>query len=131
MSSPQQSLTVAVLGIAIATGLILYQAIKNFNFEQYPLSVVGCVIAAYLLVAVGIQLSREDYATFWAAQHLAFWAILCAIVSICTSSLIYRTFFHPLNHFPGPFGAKLSKFWSLRQVVKSKSRWYRVCVELH
>ena len=31
--------------------------------------------------------------------------------------LIYRVFFHPLNDFPGPFPAKVSKLWYVTQVA--------------
>jgi hypothetical protein len=37
-----------------------------------------------------------------------------AIVSI----LIYRAFFHPLRHFPGPFLAKLSRFYAMNNAAK-------------
>ncbi|KAL1966197.1 hypothetical protein VTN77DRAFT_4749 [Rasamsonia byssochlamydoides] len=129
MSSEQQQPTVIVLGTAIAAGVVLCPVVKNINGDLYPWSILSCVIAAHFLVAFGLQQMSDG--DFWAAQHLAFWAISCAIVSLWTNVLVYRIFFHPLNHFPGPFGAKLSKFWSLSQVVKSKSRWYRVCVDLH
>ncbi|KAL6856827.1 cytochrome P450 [Trichoderma novae-zelandiae] len=35
------------------------------------------------------------------------------------SILTYRAFFHPLNRFPGPFMAKLSRFYVMRNAAKS------------
>lgn len=32
-------------------------------------------------------------------------------VGLCCSMVVYRVFFHPLRHFPGPVLAKVSKFW--------------------
>jgi hypothetical protein len=43
----------------------------------------------------------------------------------------YRAFFHPLNDFPGPFGAKLSKLWAMGKVVQSNIKWYKVLEKLH
>lgn len=131
MSSEKQQLPVVVLATAVTAGVVLQPVVKNVNGDLYPLSILSCVIAAHFLVALGLQQTSDINGDLWAAQRLAFLATSCAIASLWTNTLIYRVFFHPLRHFPGPFGAKLSKFWSLRQVVKSKSRWYRVCVDLH
>ncbi|OMP88547.1 Cytochrome P450 67 [Diplodia seriata] len=35
------------------------------------------------------------------------------LLSLTVSTLVYRVFFHRLRKFPGPFAAKLSKFYSL------------------
>ncbi|KAF4628189.1 hypothetical protein G7Y89_g9962 [Cudoniella acicularis] len=33
------------------------------------------------------------------------------LLGLYTSLLLYRIIFHPLNKFPGPFGARISNFW--------------------
>ncbi len=33
------------------------------------------------------------------------------LAGLYTSLIAYRSFFHPLNKFPGPFGARISTFW--------------------
>jgi hypothetical protein len=37
---------------------------------------------------------------------------LSYLVGLFTSITIYRIWFHPFSHFPGPFAAKLSKFYA-------------------
>jgi len=46
-----------------------------------------------------------------------------------SSMLIYRMLFHRLGKFPGPFGARLSKFWHIVQLgncdnYKRLDRWH-------
>jgi hypothetical protein len=40
-------------------------------------------------------------------------------IGVAVSILTYRAFFHPLNRFPGPFMAKLSRFYAMRSAAKS------------
>jgi hypothetical protein len=35
-----------------------------------------------------------------------------------TSMTIYRIFFHPLRNFPGPLGARVTKFWHSSKLAK-------------
>ncbi|KAH8603050.1 cytochrome P450 monooxygenase-like protein [Bisporella sp. PMI_857] len=124
-------MAIAVLLVsAISSSFIIHQFVKNVGIDRYPLTVLGCLIAGYWLVALGLQRTSHTYGSFWAAQQVAFLAITSAVVSLFINILVYRAFFHPLNAFPGPFGAKLSKFWSLRQVVKSDVKWYQVVSKL-
>ena len=39
------------------------------------------------------------------------------LLTIWTSMLIYRVFFHRLRNFPGPFPGKLSKFWHIYNIT--------------
>jgi hypothetical protein len=52
-----------------------------------------------LVVDIGTQNSLRLSATLTATY----------LLSLTASILIYRIFFHRLRHFPGPFGAKISK----------------------
>lgn len=41
------------------------------------------------------------------------------LAGVFSSMLIYRASFHRLRRFPGPFGAKLSRFWSCAKAAKN------------
>ncbi|EDN98276.1 hypothetical protein SS1G_13134 [Sclerotinia sclerotiorum 1980 UF-70] len=91
----------------------------------------SCIIAA----AAGaffhnIYKSDNENLASRQGQKLAFKLVSMVVVSLWTNILVYRAFFHPLRHFPGPFGARLSKFWSLGKVMQSKFRWYQVLGDL-
>ncbi|KAL8782595.1 MAG: hypothetical protein Q9195_009618 [Heterodermia aff. obscurata] len=55
-----------------------------------------------------VQFGR--YSVFSAVQTTA-WVALSYIGSLWTSMIVYRVFFHPLRHFPGPPLAKVSKLY--------------------
>jgi hypothetical protein len=131
MSAGTQSPLGFLLVSALASGVVFHQFAKNVDIDRYPLSILGSVFLSHFLMSFSIQLTSDVYGTFWAAQRLSCLVISCAIVSLWTNILIYRAFFHPLNSFPGPFGAKLSKFWSIHKVIQSKVKWYKVVDELH
>ncbi|KAL7784098.1 cytochrome P450 [Trichoderma ceciliae] len=40
-------------------------------------------------------------------------------IGAVTSILVYRAFFHPPRRFPGPFSARLSRFYALRKLIES------------
>jgi len=46
------------------------------------------------------------------------------------SMLVYRAWLHPLKAFKGPFGARLTRFWSVRQAARDV-QYYKVVDELH
>ncbi|KAI9645352.1 hypothetical protein NHQ30_006088 [Ciborinia camelliae] len=120
---------------AIAAGVFLHTIVKNREFDRHPFSILLVVIASHIVLSIIFQYHSDsdsdiDTPTFREAQKLAFGLVSMAIVSLWMNILVYRAFFHPLRKFPGPFGARLSKFWSLGKVIESKFRWYQVVGEL-
>ncbi|OTA07050.1 hypothetical protein A9Z42_0079220 [Trichoderma parareesei] len=49
----------------------------------------------------------------------------CFLLGLYSSLLTYRLFFHPLNKFPGPLGARISTFW-LTYRVRGLDAWRQV-----
>ncbi|KAL8644641.1 MAG: hypothetical protein Q9226_007666, partial [Calogaya cf. arnoldii] len=62
-----------------------------------------------------------------AAQVTAY--LLSYFAGLYLSLLIYRSFLHPLNKFPGPFGARISKFF-LSTRIKDRAA-FRTIHQLH
>ena len=63
-----------------------------------------------------------------AAKTSAF-IILSYTGSLFTSIVIYRLFFHKLRNFPGPIGARVSKFWHVGKLLRQPN--FKVLDELH
>lgn len=57
-------------------------------------------------------------------------ALLSYDSGIWLSMIVYRWFYHPLRHFPGPASARISALWSLRRVAKD-AKWQINVQELH
>ena len=53
--------------------------------------------------------------------------VATALLGIYLSMLVYRAAFHRLNHFPGPFLARLSNFYFAGMALKSHQEY----TELH
>lgn len=114
---------------AAAAGVGIHQVLKRVNIDLYPLTAVGVVVAAHWGL-LSVVYRHGDY-TLWEANRQAFMLVCTTLASLAVNVLVYRAFFHRLRHFPGPFGAKLSKFWAMWQVVESKARYYQVTQRLH
>ncbi|KAL4902353.1 hypothetical protein BDW74DRAFT_186886, partial [Aspergillus multicolor] len=131
MSAAQQSPTPAILATASLTGVALHLFFfKRVEVDKRPASTAASFIVAYFAIAHTLPLISSDYNSPLHAYTIASLAVSSLLLSLFTSMLIYRALFHPLHNFPGPFGARLSKFWSLYRVLETDIRWYRVLDEL-
>lgn len=56
-------------------------------------------------------------------QGFVLGSITCGVYALCLwgSMICYRLFFHPLNNFPGPVLARISKLWHLAHCHDSKN----------
>lgn len=68
--------------------------------------------------ALTLGLNRFGDLSFFNATITTFVLTFSYLISLWTSMLIYRVFFHRLRSFPGPPGAKFTKFWHVFQIGK-------------
>ena len=55
--------------------------------------------------------------------------ILSYSLSLFTSIILYRIFFHPLRKFPGPIWARVSKFWHVGKLLSQPN--FKLLDDLH
>lgn len=110
-------------------GVIIHQVLRRVFIDIYPFKTVGAVVVSHW-VLLGV-FYRYGENTLWEANRQAFELVCYTMISLAVNIFVYRAFFHRLRHFPGPFGARLSKFWAVWHTVKSKARWYQVTQRLH
>lgn len=51
-------------------------------------------------------------------------ACTCFLLALALSTMVHRVFFHRLRHFPGPLGAKFSRFWNVRLIKRSDFKYH-------
>ncbi|KAL6231477.1 hypothetical protein BDW75DRAFT_247861 [Aspergillus navahoensis] len=95
----------AIIGIVIHHGLFIHGEWHG----QAPYILVFhsvCFLCLAVLSRIGLQL------------------ITGYLLALFSSILIYRVFFHRLNDFPGPFGARVTKLWHLWKVRTSQNHFF-------
>jgi hypothetical protein len=111
------------LGLLITAslaGFVLHQAFfRRVEVDKRPTSLAASFIVAYLVIAACFGYLSALFAT------------ACFLLSLWVNISVYRAFFHPLGKFPGPFPARLSKFWAMKKALESQSRWHMVAQGLH
>lgn len=59
----------------------------------------------------------EELATY--ARSLRSWALILSLIAVVwLSSVVYSIFFHNFATVPGPFWAKVSRFWIAKKVLQ-------------
>ena len=87
--------------------------LKRFEVDHLALSIIATSAVVYggLIYTTNLGDATAAAAVFWTSLWLYIGA--------------YRAFFHPLKGYPGPFAARLSKFWSIKQVLDTERRFHR------
>jgi hypothetical protein len=112
---PFNPFTIGLLVIAPVSAILLHETVlKRVEVDHLTLQLLATSIALFWPI---VCYSSLLFATL---VYLAFF------VPLWFSILSYRAFFHPLRSFPGPFHARLSKWWTVRQVWNSNWHWHRV-----
>ncbi|KAI1207910.1 putative benzoate 4-monooxygenase cytochrome P450 [Annulohypoxylon truncatum] len=99
-----EPLTAAVVGLAMHHFVFIrgeWHVRAPVVFRFYLASTLLWCIAYYRACDRSIQTCSIHY----------FFSLSTHYITLLASIVIYRCFFHPLRHFPGPYLAKATKFW--------------------
>lgn len=122
----------ALVATASVSGVFAHQLFfRRVDVDNHPFLLLTASFALYLALAAFLQAQYAQYTSILASHGVAFLLMSSFVTSIWASMLTYRAFFHPLSKFPGPFSARLSKFWAVRQALQSGLKWYKVDAALH
>ncbi|KAK6857926.1 hypothetical protein PG995_005625 [Apiospora arundinis] len=97
-------------------GVGTHHLIRPYEIDSYPISICSAYLASLTAVFVGYYSQVFTDSSLDAGDAvLNTFALACAFnTGLFTSILVYRAFCHRLHNFPGPFPAKLSRFYAAR-----------------
>lgn len=93
-----------------AAGVFLHLTV--FRFGEWDAHSLTLLEVAALCQAVLSLFAHKAFSesVIGSLQHVTYWACAAA-AGLFSSMVVYRTLFHRLRHFPGPFAARLSTFY--------------------
>lgn len=103
--------------VSLLVGVLSHHLVfRPFEIDGYAWHLFFTyLVALFLLIAGNVYLA--EYSVVLALARALFVATAYnsgVVISIFT----YRAFFHPLNRFPGPFLAKLTRFYAMNDAAK-------------
>jgi hypothetical protein len=81
-----------------------------------PIIITSCITYCTIVYLAGFLSANAVSASFW----VPLWLYIG----------VYRAFLHPLQKYPGPFGAKLSKWWTVKQNWDTDLHFHRKLQQL-
>ncbi|KAH9208989.1 cytochrome P450 [Leptodontidium sp. 2 PMI_412] len=127
--SATKDLNLPLLAAAAAATGILSHNLYFIHGEHHTSAVRLAQLSILAPTALTILLCRIGEYSISNATLITLTLLTSYLLSLWTSMLIYRAFFHRLRSFPGPPGAKLTKFWHVLQLggfdnYKRLDRWH-------
>ncbi|KAF4949866.1 hypothetical protein FSARC_13368 [Fusarium sarcochroum] len=103
--------------IFFLTGIVAHVAIRPFEID----SRAWTIFFSYVGVFASLLVTYIQGCNFTFGQaFFRTWIVASAFnTGLFGSILVYRAFLHRLHRFPGPFAAKLSRFYATKNVVKN------------
>lgn len=117
----------AFIGAALL-GVLFHLSIQTVEFEKFMFH----YLAPLPVVALGIAVVLSDFGRLAWAQAVVKSIFIEVVFNLsCLLSIsIYRMLLHRCGSFPGPVGAKLSRFWTA--YISSKNlQYYKELEKMH
>lgn len=111
-SSAQGTAAVSLLAGVVSHHLVF----RPFEIDGYAWQLFFTYLVTFFVLIIG-NVYFAGYGVILALTR----ALLIATAynaGVATSILVYRAFFHPLKRFPGPFMAKISRFYAMNNAAK-------------
>jgi hypothetical protein len=119
---------VLAAGTAACLGVLFHLAIHNIEFEQYMFHfIVSFVVSFFALFYAASQFNDN---TIIGALTYASLSATSFILALLASIAVYRLFFHRCHRFPGPLGAKLTRFYAASLSAKNV-QYYKEVAKMH
>ncbi|KAF2130546.1 putative benzoate 4-monooxygenase cytochrome P450 [Dothidotthia symphoricarpi CBS 119687] len=115
-------------GSAALLGILLHQAIRNVEFELYMFHFMAASVVSFFgLIYGSVHFGGHSVPSAFARASLFATSFNTALLS---SIAVYRLVFHRCRSFPGPFGAKVTRFYAA-YLSSRKVQYYKDLAEMH
>ncbi|UPL01945.1 hypothetical protein LCI18_012879 [Fusarium solani-melongenae] len=103
--------------VSFLTGIIAHIAIRPFEIDSRGWT----LFFSYIGVLASLLVAYSQGCNFTIAQAFLRTLIVSSAFNtgLAGSILVYRAFLHRLHCFPGPLGAKLSRFYAMKNAAKN------------
>ncbi|KAL7966625.1 cytochrome P450 [Trichoderma sp. SZMC 28014] len=137
MTSRLSHILVAVLqssaqitaAVSLLVGVFSHHLVfRPFEIDGYAWQLFFTYLVAFFILIAG-NVYLAGYSLVLSLARALFVATTYN-AGVVISIFIYRAFFHPLNRFPGPFWAKLSRFYAMNAAAK-RVQAYKDIQNLH
>ncbi|KAM6510175.1 hypothetical protein FALCPG4_017800 [Fusarium falciforme] len=117
LNSALDSAPLITAEVSFLLGIVAHLAIRPFEID----SQAWAIVFAYLGVITTLLLTYIQLCKFTLIGAILRTALASNAfnVGLASSILIYRALFHRLHRFPGPFPAKLSRFYAMKNAAKA------------
>lgn len=116
--------------MALHFGVLIHHLIIRFEIDSLASEIVQLHLVAVALIAVVYWVFRTTTDGVISIISSALWVVGCLDAGFISKMVCYRLVFHPLRKFPGPFGARLTKFWAMQQAAET-IQWNAKVQEMH
>lgn len=105
-------------------GAVFHVAISSYEVDFYIWRLIGC----YIVLLASLTTLYSTVCSFELRESIARTAIfgICFNTGLTLSISVYRLFFHRLRKFPGPFLARLSRFYAVSLAAKDVQYYLEV-----
>lgn len=115
---------------ALCLGIAIHQAIRRVEIDSKLAEILQLFTASNTVLMIARWQLALPPLRLSIALRFTLWVNVFFFTGLFSSIILYRAVFHRLRNFPGPFGAKITKFWVLKQAAKTL-QWNEKVRELH
>lgn len=108
------------LSVPLALGIGTHVA--YFNRGEHHMSGLWLAILVPMVWTLLVIKKFQDGTILDTSMRDSFLILGSYAIGLYGSIVIYRLFFHPLRHFPGPILARVSKFWHVAKLSDLKNQ---------
>jgi hypothetical protein len=112
-----QSSTQVAIALSLLAGVVSHHLLfRPVEIDGYAWQLFFTYLIAFSVLIFG-HVCLSGYSAIMALARVSL-IVTAYNAGAVTSIIIYRAFFHPLNRFPGPFWAKISRFYAMNNAAK-------------